>query len=104
MLAENPRPSGCEKLTGQERYRIRQGRYRIVYSIQDKQLTVWVIKVGHKKCLQMKRTSRWSQSLINQALADFGVTPHLSYSKKSLLFRDKTLMDVAVSRAKKNTL
>ena len=48
-LAENPRPSGCEKLTGQERYRLRQGRYRIVYSIRDDELTVWVVKVGHRK-------------------------------------------------------
>ena len=48
-LAESPRPSGCEKLTGQERYRLRQGRYRIVYSIQDDDLTVWVVKVGHRK-------------------------------------------------------
>ncbi len=48
-LAANPRPSGCEKLTGQERYRVRQGRYRIVYSIQDDVLTVWIVKVGHRK-------------------------------------------------------
>ena len=48
-LADNPRPSGCEKLTDQERYRLRQGRYRIVYSIQDDELTVWVVKVGHRK-------------------------------------------------------
>jgi mRNA interferase RelE/StbE len=48
-LAENPRPPGCEKLTGQERYRVRQGRYRIVYSIHDDELTVWVVKVGHRK-------------------------------------------------------
>lgn len=48
-LAENPRPPSCEKLTGQERYRLRQGRYRIVYSIQDDLLTVWVVKVGHRK-------------------------------------------------------
>ncbi len=48
-LAEDPRPQGHEKLTGQERYRIRQGRYRIVYSIQDKELTVWVVKVAHRK-------------------------------------------------------
>jgi len=48
-LAENPRPPGCEKLTGQERYRIRQGNYRIVYSIQDGDLTVWVVKVGHRR-------------------------------------------------------
>jgi mRNA interferase RelE/StbE len=48
-LAENPRPRGCEKLTGEERYRLRQGRYRIVYSIRDDELTVWVVKVGHRK-------------------------------------------------------
>ena len=48
-LSDIPRPSGCEKLTGQERYRVRQGRYRIVYSIQDDELTVWVVKVGHRK-------------------------------------------------------
>ena len=48
-LSENPRPVGCEKLTGQERYRLRQGRYRILYSIQDDELTVWVVKVGHRK-------------------------------------------------------
>ncbi len=49
ILAEDPRPAGCEKLTGQERYRIRQGLYRIVYSIQDDELTVWVVKVAHRK-------------------------------------------------------
>jgi mRNA interferase RelE/StbE len=48
-LAENPRPRGCEKLTSQDRYRIRHGRYRIVYSIQDDVLTVWVVKVSHRK-------------------------------------------------------
>ncbi len=48
-LAKNPRPPGHEQLTGQERYRIRQGRYRIVYSVQDDVLTVWVVKVGHRK-------------------------------------------------------
>ena len=48
-LAKDPRPPGHEKLTGQDRYRLRQGWYRIVYSIQDKDLTVWVVKVGHRK-------------------------------------------------------
>jgi mRNA interferase RelE/StbE len=48
-LSEDPRPHGCEKLTGQERYRLRQVRYRIVYSIQDDELTVWVVKVAHRK-------------------------------------------------------
>ena len=48
-LAEDPRPPGCEILTGSERYRIRQGRYRILYSIQDSELTIWVVKVAHRK-------------------------------------------------------
>ncbi|RJP65795.1 MAG: type II toxin-antitoxin system RelE/ParE family toxin [Candidatus Abyssobacteria bacterium SURF_17] len=48
-LTEDPRPTGCEKLTGHERYRLRQGRYRIIYSIQDDKLTVWVVAVGHRK-------------------------------------------------------
>ena len=42
-LAENPRPPGCEKLSGQDKYRIRQGCYRIVYSIEDQDLVVYVI-------------------------------------------------------------
>lgn len=48
-LADNPRPAGCEKLTGQDRYRVRRGRYRIVYSIQNQELTIWVVKVAHRK-------------------------------------------------------
>jgi mRNA interferase RelE/StbE len=49
FLKENPRPPGCEKLSGQERYRVRQGNYRIVYSIQDDVLTIWVVKIGHRR-------------------------------------------------------
>jgi mRNA interferase RelE/StbE len=48
-LAEDPRPVGCEKLSGQEKYRVRQGNYRIIYSIQDTGLTIWVVKVGHRR-------------------------------------------------------
>ena len=48
-LAGNPRPIGCEKLTGQEKYRLRQGNYRIIYSIQDSHLTIWVVKIGHRR-------------------------------------------------------
>jgi mRNA interferase RelE/StbE len=48
-LKDNPRPGGSEKLTGQDRYRIRQGVYRIVYSIQENELTIWVVKVAHRK-------------------------------------------------------
>ena len=47
-LKDDPRPNGCEKLTGQELYRVRQGKYRIIYSIQDIELTIWVIRVGHR--------------------------------------------------------
>ena len=53
-LKENPRPAGSEKLTGQNRYRIRQGVYRVVYSIQDNELTVWVIKIAHRKEIYIK--------------------------------------------------
>ena len=48
-LSDNPRPRGCEKLSGQDRYRVRQGIYRIVYSVHDDLLVVNVIKVGHRK-------------------------------------------------------
>jgi mRNA interferase RelE/StbE len=48
-LVAEPRPHGSEKLSGQERFRIRQGNYRIIYSIQDLELTVWVVKVGHRR-------------------------------------------------------
>ncbi len=48
-LTSNPRPSGCEKLTGQERFRVRQGQYRILCSIQDNEFTIWVVKISHRK-------------------------------------------------------
>nr|VFJ61762.1 MAG: mRNA interferase RelE/StbE [Candidatus Kentron sp. DK] len=48
-LAMEPRPPGAEKLSGQERYRLRQGVYRIVYEIKDKELLIVVIKVGHRR-------------------------------------------------------
>jgi len=48
-LRDDPRPPGCEKLSGQERYRIRQGAYRVLYEIMDARLVVTVVKVGHRK-------------------------------------------------------
>ncbi|PKL95335.1 MAG: type II toxin-antitoxin system mRNA interferase toxin, RelE/StbE family [Gammaproteobacteria bacterium HGW-Gammaproteobacteria-8] len=47
-LAEDPRAEGCVKLSSQERYRVRQGVYRIVYEIRDEPLIVQVVKVAHK--------------------------------------------------------
>ena len=48
-LSENPRPPGCEKLSGNDKYRVRQGQYRIVYSISDEELVVLVVKVANRK-------------------------------------------------------
>lgn len=48
-LAEDPRPFGSEKLSTRDRYRVRQGDYRIVYEINDDVITVWVVKVGHRR-------------------------------------------------------
>ena len=49
-LANGPRPEGGQKLSGQpDRYRIRQGNYRIIYSIEDERLVVVVVKVGHRR-------------------------------------------------------
>lgn len=48
-LSDDPRPSGSQKLTGDEKYRIRQGNYRIIYSIEDDRLIVIVVKVGHRR-------------------------------------------------------
>ncbi len=49
-LADDPRPPGCEKLAGEDdRYRIRVGRYRVIYSVGDGALLVVVVRVGHRK-------------------------------------------------------
>ncbi|MES9905149.1 MAG: type II toxin-antitoxin system RelE/ParE family toxin [Sedimenticola sp.] len=47
-LSVNPRADGCLKLSGQDRYRVRQGIYRIIYGIQDEELIVLVVKVAHR--------------------------------------------------------
>ena len=49
-LGGDPRSPGCQKLSGQDRCRVRQGVYRIVYSILDESLVVQVVKVGHGPC------------------------------------------------------
>ena len=48
-LAENPRPVGVEKLSGDEKYRLRQGDYRILYEIVDAELIVTVVRVGNRR-------------------------------------------------------
>ena len=48
-LAADPRPPGCEKLSGLELYRVRRGNYRILYTVHDADLVIVVIKVGHRR-------------------------------------------------------
>ena len=48
-LAKEPRPNGCKKLSADEKYRIRVGEYRILYTIEDNKLIVYVVKVRHRK-------------------------------------------------------
>ena len=48
-LGNDPRPAGCEDLTGRDLYRIRLGAYRIVYSVDDAAVVIEVIKVGHRR-------------------------------------------------------
>ena len=50
-LCEDPRAEGCIKLSGQERYRVRQGMYRIVYEIQDNALVILIVKVAHRSAV-----------------------------------------------------
>ena len=54
-LADNPLPAGCQKLSGRERYRLRQGRYRILYSIAHDVLTIHIVRIGHRKDVYRSR-------------------------------------------------
>lgn len=54
-LAGNPRPMGAEKLSGtRDKYRIRQGNFRVLYEIEDEILTVYVVKVADRKDVYRK--------------------------------------------------
>jgi mRNA interferase RelE/StbE len=48
-LSGEPRPPGCENLSGHELYRVRQGNYRVVYTVQDADLAVLIITIGHRR-------------------------------------------------------
>ncbi|NNM06232.1 MAG: type II toxin-antitoxin system RelE/ParE family toxin [Gemmatimonadetes bacterium] len=48
-LAEEPRPRGCEKLSGRDRFRLRQGDFRILFEVDDGAETVTVVKIGHRR-------------------------------------------------------
>ena len=53
-LSKDPRPTGCEKLAAQNAYRIRQGSYRIIYTIENDKLIVIIIMVGHRRDVYRK--------------------------------------------------
>lgn len=48
-LASDPRPDGCQKLSGKEQYRIRQGQYRVLYEVDDVNRVVTIVKIGHRR-------------------------------------------------------
>jgi mRNA interferase RelE/StbE len=48
-LSDDPHPTGSIKLTNQEKYRLRIGNYRVLYKIEENILTVFIVKVGHRK-------------------------------------------------------
>ena len=54
-LAADPRPPEARKLSGEEKYRLRQGDYRILYAIDDTVITVTVVKVGHRRDVYRRR-------------------------------------------------
>jgi mRNA interferase RelE/StbE len=48
-LSDDPRPPGCEKLSGHDLYRVRQGNYRVLYSVRDTDPAVAIIMIGHRR-------------------------------------------------------
>lgn len=48
-LSDTPRPHGSDQLSGDEKYRLRQGDYRILYSIDDATATVTIVRIGHRR-------------------------------------------------------
>ena len=50
VLAINPYPDNCRKLSGEDNtFRIRQGNYRIIYEVLGKKLLILILKIGHRK-------------------------------------------------------
>ena len=48
-LSSTPRPSGCKKLTGRDGWRIRVGRFRVIYEIDDMNRLINVLDVGDRR-------------------------------------------------------
>jgi len=56
-LREDPRPAQSQKLTAREQYRLRKGRYGILYEIEDTRVVIVVVKIAHRKDVFRKRTA-----------------------------------------------
>jgi mRNA interferase RelE/StbE len=54
-LSIDPRPPGAEKLSGDDKYRVRQGNYRIMYTIEDEKFIIIIVKIGHRREVYRKR-------------------------------------------------
>jgi len=65
-LANDPRSLGCEKISEQNRFRIRQGDYRIIYSIQDDEVTIWVVKIAQRREVYRKLGKEKSDGKIRE--------------------------------------
>ncbi len=48
-LSLDPKPPGSEKLSGEDKYRVRQGDYRVIYIVSDERREVIMFKVGHRR-------------------------------------------------------
>jgi len=48
-LSDDPHPEGSIKLSNQEKYRLRVGNYRVLYKVEDNILTIFIVKIGHRK-------------------------------------------------------
>jgi NAD(P)H-hydrate epimerase len=99
-LRDDPRPRWSEKLTANEHYRIRQGSYRIVYGIEDADLVVEVIKLGHRRDVYRKRrrrsnrgpipdTSSLQQSPMTRLMPHSDRLPHALYRAEQVRALDR---------------
>ncbi len=48
-LGTRPHPAGAEKVSGQDKYRLRQGEYRVLYAIDDRARTSTIVKIAHRR-------------------------------------------------------
>ena len=87
-LAFDPRPAGSKKLSGQEKYRVRQGNYRILYKIEDNELIITVVQVGHRKDVY----KNWCEPLTRLNVANATSSQFHYIQKKEPRFSDCLLL------------